>query len=78
MKLTTIANLTLCLDNWKGERKEIHGEKKLGFSSLVEDGKKDGDAWSEFLLGSTNASYAIKLEQLLIHYNTLILINYQI
>ena len=22
MKLTTVANLTLCLDKWKGERKE--------------------------------------------------------
>ena len=32
MKVTTVANLTLCLDQWKGERKERYGEKKLGFS----------------------------------------------
>ena len=52
MKVTTVANLTLCLDQWKGERKE-----RLGFSCSVEEGKKEGDAWSEFLLGPTNASY---------------------
>ena len=38
------------------ERKDRE-KKKLGFSCSVEEGKKEGDAWSEFLLGPTNASY---------------------
>lgn len=32
-------------------------KKKKGFSCSLEEGKKEGDAWSEFLLGPTNASY---------------------
>ena len=43
------------------EKGKIRRKKKLGFSCSVEEEKKEGDEWSEFLLGSTNASYVIKI-----------------